>query len=161
MINRLFCASFLALALACDTSPPDPSPAAVEPQGLGIGCSCSLPVGGLYATFKVGAESYNQHITNPEAINDAIALWRGKSNKRIPIGALQCGCQGWNCGWHFSVDPTTIQFAAVTIELCDGTPSYVDAHCASFGSSYCPWGAKLVELRDCRGSARCPPVPRF
>jgi hypothetical protein len=32
------------------------------------------------------------------------------------------------------------------MELCDGRPSYVEAHLDEF-PSYCPWGAKVVSER--------------
>jgi hypothetical protein len=43
--------------------------------------------------------------------------------------------------------------AEVTIELCDGVPSYAEAHLddriATVGY-FCPWSAELVDLRDYR-----------
>jgi len=37
--------------------------------------------------------------------------------------------------------------AEVTIELCDGLPSYVEATLEAWlGTQYCPWGAQLVGL---------------
>jgi hypothetical protein len=125
-------------------------------------CACHFPTyPGLLATFQVGSESYAQEITSPSGIDDAIALWQGKSTKHIPNGALRCGCSGWNCAWNFYVEPSTVEFSTGAIELCDGTPSYVDANCGTFGGgTYCPWSAILVELRDCRVSVTCPLVPR-
>ncbi len=43
--------------------------------------------------------------------------------------------------------------AEVTIELCDGTPSYVEAHLDEWIEQvgrYCPWSARLVALEDRR-----------
>jgi hypothetical protein len=32
------------------------------------------------------------------------------------------------------------------IEVCDGTPSYVEAHLEDF-PTYCPWGGRVVAVR--------------
>jgi hypothetical protein len=40
------------------------------------------------------------------------------------------------------------------IELCDGLPSYVEENVDEFVDGvgrYCPWAARLVELRDFTG----------
>lgn len=124
-----------------------------------------LPSGGVYATFHVGNEVFHASITNPTSINDAIALWRGKSNKKIPVGKLSCTAAAWNAPWHWQQVPSTVTFSTHAIEVCDGIPSYVEAHCAGFGIGYyCPWNAKMVELRDCRSSTGtniCPLVPKM
>jgi hypothetical protein len=119
------------------------------------------PVGGLYATFTVGADVFHASITNAAGIAGALALWHGTSTASIPDGKLKCTPASYNCPWHWQMDPTTIVFADTTIELCDGTPSYVETNCASFGGgSYCPWAAAMTELRDCRTDASCPAMAK-
>jgi hypothetical protein len=128
-------------------------------QGGGAPCD-ALPSEGVYATFRVaGNETYYASITSAGAIDQAIALWRGQSMANIPNGTLVCEPVLWSCPWSFHQDPASIQFAEVTIEVCDGTPSYVDQNCATFGGQYCPWSVELVDLRDCRSDASCPTVP--
>ena len=128
------------------------------PGGSGGG-SCAPPSDGLYATFDVEGETFSSQITSPTGVDEALALWAGASTAKIPNGALVCSPAPFNCPWSFHQDPATIEFADVTTEVCDGKPSYVDAHCTAFGARYCPWSAKLVELRDCRTDPACPPVP--
>jgi hypothetical protein len=51
------------------------------------------------------------------------------------------------------MDPDNIEFADAAIEVCDGTPSFVESHIDHFVDvvkTYCPWSAKLVALQDCR-----------
>jgi hypothetical protein len=129
--------------------------------GEGGGAPCdALPGEGVYATFLVaGSETYHASITNPDGIDQAIALWQGTSTATIPVGQLVCAPAPWSCPWSFHQDPASIQFAEVAVEVCDGTPSYVEEHCAQFGDQYCPWAAELVDLRDCRTDPSCPPVP--
>lgn len=120
---------------------------------------CVAPDDGLWATFDVVGQTYRAQITNPDGIQQALALWAGTSAATIPNGELVCAPAAYNCGHEFHQDPATIQFAEATTEVCDGTPDYVDENCAGFGMYYCPWAAQLTELYDCRTDSSCPPVP--
>jgi hypothetical protein len=43
--------------------------------------------------------------------------------------------------------------AEMTIELCDGTPSLVEAdldYWLDTVQRFCPWGAKLIQIQDFR-----------
>jgi len=123
---------------------------------------CGSPPSGLYAAFRVAAkEVFYVWITNSTGITEALALWRGQSMARIPTGKLDCTSGTYNCGWTWHLKPDTIRFAEITIEICDGRPSYVEAHCSTFADgTYCPWGTELIGLRDCRTDVRCPALPR-
>jgi hypothetical protein len=59
----------------------------------------------------------------------------------IPNGLIHRGDGGVNTGrsWHL----TDIELADVTMEVCDGTADYVEAHLEDFLEigRYCPWGA--------------------
>ena len=111
--------------------------------------------GGVLATFAVGGESFNVWVRRPEAIEDLLALQRGTSTASIPNGVLRAGAgQGSHnrpYSWH--LDPDQIQMAGATIEVCDGAPSYIQAHRDEFIATvgrYCPWGARLVRVEDFR-----------
>jgi hypothetical protein len=133
---------------------------AIAPPSDAGPCS-PLPTAGVYATFRVVSDVFRASITNPTGIDQALALWRGQSQAKIPTGQLECGEGTYNCGWSWRMTPASITFAEITIEVCDATPSYVQSNCASFpNGSYCPWSAELIELRDCRTQAACPVVPR-
>jgi hypothetical protein len=123
--------------------------------------STDLPAGGLYATFAVGSQSFHASITHPDGMAEAMALWSGTSGASIPVGELECAPAAWNRPWRWYLRPDTVRFAEVTIELCDGEPSYVEGNCESFGGgSYCPWGAEMTSLRDCSTDPGCPAAPR-
>jgi len=137
-------------------APPDSN---APPSDTGA-CS-ALPAAGVYATFRVVSDVFQASITNTTGIDQALALWRGQSQAKIPVGQLECGNGTYNCGWTWRMSPASITFAEVTIEVCDATPSYVQGNCASFpNGTYCPWSAELIDLRDCRTQPSCPPVPR-
>jgi hypothetical protein len=47
--------------------------------------------------------------------------------------------------WHLE----DVEFAEVTIELCDGRPSDVERAGTAFGGGrYCPWSAAVVRIED-------------
>jgi hypothetical protein len=86
------------------------------------------PTGGVWAQFAVGSETFNAYITNPAAIDDAIRLWYkpATATKRIPIGRLNCEPALWNCSWGWHQSPSSVTLTDAAVEVCDGTPSYVE-----------------------------------
>ncbi|WP_437337526.1 BP74-related protein [Sorangium sp. So ce394] len=56
----------------------------------------------------------------------------------------------YNPGWSYHLDPATITFFAVAIEVCDASASYLEDHldeaCGAFlpGCHWCPWSSKLT-----------------
>jgi hypothetical protein len=136
------------------------SPDNVAPPSDADACA-TLPASGVYATFRVVNDVFRASITNSTGIEQALALWQGKSQAKIPVGILECANATFNCGWSWSMIPSSITFAELTIEVCDATPSYVQGNCSSFPDGrFCPWSAVLTELRDCRTQSTCPAVPR-
>lgn len=109
--------------------------------------------GGVLATFRVHTERYSIFITNPQTIEQVIALWNGQAAARIPSGRVLKGRVAYNKPWSWHIDSEDITMAEATIELCDGVPSYVEAHLDDWIATvgyFCPWSAELVALKDCR-----------
>jgi hypothetical protein len=119
----------------------------------------ALPPTGLYATFVAAGEYFHATLSGTDGIAQAVALWRGESQASIPIVYLVSETQRWNCGYSWIADAARLTFAESAIELCDGAP-----HDARFAFEqagvWCPWGAQLVQLRDCRTDPACPVVSR-
>lgn len=127
-------------------------------------CACGGPAspspeeplrGGVLATFSVGSENFRVWIRNERTIEQVFALQRGASTARIPNGRLRAGAGqgGHNTPYTWHLDPDEIEMAAATIEICDGAPSYVEAHRDEFMAQvtrYCPWGARLTSVVDHR-----------
>jgi hypothetical protein len=110
--------------------------------------------GGVLATFRVEGETFRLWTTNPTTIADLFALKAGTSQANIPNGPILPGAgQGdHNHPWTWHIDPEGTVMAENTIEVCSGTPSYVESTLADWLAlgQYCPWGAVLVKLRDFR-----------
>jgi len=111
--------------------------------------------GGIVATFEVTGQQFKVWITNDGTIEDVLALQSGESTAHIPNGPILrgngAGDHNAPHGWH--LDPEQTEMADVTIEVCDGAPSYVDEHIDEYVDvvgRYCPWGAEFVGIEDHR-----------
>ena len=119
------------------------------------GCCGSTPTlsGGILVTFDVLGENYSIFITNEDTIEEVFAIERGESWATIPSGKLNRGSILYNEPWSWHIDPDDVHMAEVTIELCDGLPSHVEADLDYWITSvqrFCPWNAKIVEIEDFR-----------
>lgn len=115
-----------ACAGACDDTPTTPSSSAI-------------------VTFRVGTEQFRVRLTSQEQIAAARAAQSG-GPARIPNGRIAPGRDVNNpWSWHL-VD---VEFAEVTMELCDGRPSDVEREGTAYGGGrYCPWGATVVTIEE-------------
>ncbi len=63
------------------------------------------------------------------------------------MGRVVAGNGGVNSPWSWHLEPGSITVPDVTIELCDGLPSYVEDNLAEWlvqVGNYCPWGARVI-----------------
>lgn len=120
--------------------------------------------GGALATFEVGGERFRVWTTNPQTVRDLHELQRGASKASIPSGRILRGPGRGrhNAPYRWHLDPQDMFMVEVAIELCDALPSYVQENMDEFVGKvgrYCPWSAKLIELRDYTGEVgRQPPL---
>jgi hypothetical protein len=123
-----------------------------------IAVRCESPAGpdlkgGVLATFDVQDERFSIFITNSQTIDQVIALSNGQSNVTIPSGRVLKGRVDYNLPWGWHIDSQDITMANATVELCDGLPSYLEAHLDAWIQNvgyFCPWSAKLVSVKDYR-----------
>jgi hypothetical protein len=111
--------------------------------------------GGLLATFDVVGEEFSVWVTNPQTIEQILDLQSGASQANIPNGVILRGSgkADHNAPWGWHLDPEQIEMAEVTVEVCDGTPSFVEEELDYFVEDvgrYCPWSAQLVAVEDYR-----------
>jgi hypothetical protein len=86
------------------------------------------------------------YVTDSTTIQLATENFQGK-NSRFPIGSIQAGNGGFNGHWSWHFVPESVRMTEVAIEVCDGTPSYVNAHLSDYlGIGYCPWAAKVIKV---------------
>ena len=114
----------------------------------GGGCSDddgpTVPPGGVQFRVQVGSEQFRMRVTDPETIRLARENLAG-GNRKHPNGRIETGGGGFNAPWSWHFAPDTVRMVDASIELCDGAPSYVEAHRAEYlASGYCPWSARIV-----------------
>ena len=108
------------------------------------GCAPALkhPV----ATFQVaGHETYKIELITPALVKHAEELLKGENVAAIPLGRVVRDSPGVNKPWSWHIDPKTLEFAEITIEVCDGLPSYVEDRTVT-SPDYCPWSAKVIKI---------------
>lgn len=121
-----------AVTAGCDEA--DPVAATPDP---------SIPV---VVTFEVsGGERFKALLNEPDDVENAHGLLAGRDLPSIPNGLVIRGLTGVNQGYSWSLDPADFEWGAVTIEVCDGLPSDVEAGTIT-SERYCPWSAVVVEV---------------
>lgn len=112
-----------------------------------IGCAAPAAPSPMSRDFVIDVvgERFVVRLTSPEAIALAEANLRG-ANTRIPMGTVRRGHGGFNQPWSWHLDPDDTTFVDLAIEVCDGRPSYLEAHLDEY-DRYCPWGGRVVARR--------------
>lgn len=111
--------------------------------------------GGVVATFQVGNSQFRAFVTNGDVIEQLYALQRGEIQASIPVSNLLPGPGAGmhNAPWSWHLDPEQFGLAEMTIEVCDGTPQFVEEeldYWLNQVGQYCPWSAELVGIEDYR-----------
>ena len=96
--------------------------------------------------IAVEDEQFRVRIEDPTEIAQARALIN--TNNTINInGRILRGDGGFNAGYSWHLRPSSVELVDLTIELCDGMPSYVEENVAYYVDTvraYCPWGARVM-----------------
>lgn len=93
-----------------------------------------------------GDERYRILLTDPVDIDIAQRLLAGEEAPGIPNGLVVRGETSVNEGYTWSIDPDDIEFADMTMEVCDGIPSDVEQGLVT-SERYCPWSATVVAIK--------------
>lgn len=105
-----------------------------------------MPQAGVIVALRVGDEEYRVLLTDPDAIATAQELAAGERDPLIPVGTIvRNGDGGVNTGYGWHIDPASFTWAELTMEVCDGRPSYVEDGTLS-GDIFCPWSAEVVSV---------------
>ena len=110
----------------------------------------TLPEGAVIAEFRTADGNFRVLLTGTAA-EQARAAFADGTQPGIPNGKILRGDGGINIGhdWHL----VEVEFADFTVEVCDGTASYIDeigydAWVAGAGDRYCPWSAELIGITE-------------
>ena len=149
---RIVAVAALAASLAaCSTVGPSTAPASPTPATPTARPTASPPTqAGVIVTVAAGGETYRILLTEADDIAIARDLLAGKASSNIPNGRVVRGAAGVNTGYSWHIDPNDVEWAEMTIELCDGKPSDVEKNAIS-GDRFCPWSAQVVAIDEYPG----------
>ncbi|GAB1819143.1 BP74-related protein [Herbidospora sp. RD11066] len=84
-------------------------------------------------------------------IDHARKILKGEEKQRVHVhGRIVKRTAPYNPRWSFHLDPATINFFEMAIEVCDSDTAYLEEHldeaCGAFlpGCHWCPWTSRLV-----------------
>jgi len=114
------------------------------------GAVADVPAGIATFTVQVGADQFAVRVVD-QAAYDRLSARLQSGKEGVILGRVAIGNGGFNGRWSWHLVPSTIEVPDVSIELCDGTPSYVEAHRDEWirdVRNYCPWGAKVIAVHQ-------------
>jgi hypothetical protein len=106
------------------------------------------PAEGALFRVEVSGESFHVSVVDEAAIAEAERRIQEEDGLAIVIGTLARGHGGFNQPWSWHMLPMTVQVADISIEVCDGRPSMVEAdvdYWVDTVKQFCPAGGRLVE----------------
>ena len=159
----------LALALAACSAAPSPSTPPTEPSSTPTSLppsatpsptasptpaspsaapSAGAGAGDVIVTFRTdGDEEFRILLTDRANIRLARRLLAGEEEGLIPNGRIVRGSDGGvNTGWSWHIDPESVEFTQICVEIYDGLPSYIENGTHTGGDRFCPWSAEVVEI---------------
>ncbi|MCK8503815.1 calmodulin [Myxococcus fulvus] len=90
-------------------------------------------------------------LTDENTIAHARRILSGEEKNRVHVhGRIMKRPQPYNPRFSFHLDPSTIQFFEVAIEVCDANMTYVEDHLDEAGGAFlpgghwCPWDSRLA-----------------
>jgi hypothetical protein len=92
------------------------------------------------------AETFRVRLAEPAQIREAERLI-DTGQEQVLTGTLRRGDGGFNAPYSWHLAPETVEFVDVTIEVCDGLPSFVESdldYWVDTVGTYCPWSSQVV-----------------
>jgi len=90
-------------------------------------------------------------LTDDKTIAHARRILSGEENNEVHVhGRIIKRTASYNPGFSFHLDPATIRFFAMAIEVCDANMTYVEDHLDEAGGAFlpgnhwCPWDSRLT-----------------
>ena len=122
---------------------------------LGMGTACSddatAPEDLAVYEVEVAGERFRVALQTEAQVTRAEELLASGAEQNVH-GTLKRGNGGFNMTYSWHLDPSSVTFPDMTMEICDGRPqSEVEADVDYFVDTvkyYCPWGAKIVSRID-------------
>ena len=99
---------------------------------------------------RTGAEDFLAKTADPELIDKITAELQNPPDQRFLHihGRIDRGNGGYNLDWSWHFIPGEWDLAEMSIEVCDGTPSYVEENLddwLAMQDAFCPWDSYVKE----------------
>jgi hypothetical protein len=100
--------------------------------------------------FTLGFESrpgttFTVYVAKQKAVQQMDEEARSEEKTLIVSGIVQLGRRGYNSDWSFYMGPRSIVLGEMFIEVCDGSPYYVQRHRKEWkGQRWCPWSSYVM-----------------
>lgn len=98
-----------------------------------------------------GDEEFIFELTDEDKIAHARRIISGEETERVHVlGKIRKQKKPYNPMWDYHLDPDTISFFQVAIEVCNANMRYVEDHldeaCGAFlpGCFWCPWDSRVT-----------------
>ena len=103
-----------------------------------------------FAFMQYQNEEFIFELTDEAKIQHARNIVSGKEKNRVHVlGRIVKRKAPYNPKWDYYLDPQSIEFFQVAIEVCDANMEYVNDHldeaCGAFlpGCLWCPWDSRI------------------
>jgi hypothetical protein len=107
--------------------------------------------------FSVSEKAFVLKLTDPDLIAHARRVLDGTETDRIHVsGTIVDKPADYNPGWSFHIDPASLDFFEVAIEVCDANADYIEGFVSKGQGSplpdshWCPWSSMLTKEIDGR-----------
>ncbi len=120
--------------------------------------NCPADCGNLaYFKFEVNEETFIIQLTDPQKIQTAREILNSnvlRDNRHVR-GIIIKEQVSYNGPWVYHLDPSSVSFPEISIELCDAAIEQINENIITTGNtmlpgdSWCPWSARLIEELDC------------
>lgn len=91
-------------------------------------------------------------LTDPAKIQEARDILSGRQTGATHVmGNIITQPADYNPPWSYHLDPDSVSFFEMAVEVCDAGIQYVEDHLEEVGGSFlpgnqwCPWGSRLIE----------------
>jgi len=105
----------------------------------------------LFSFMQRHDQEFIFELTDPAKIQEAQNILAGKETLKVHVmGKIVRSRKPYNPNFNYHLDPASISFFAVAIEVCDANMTYVEEHLDEAGGAFlpgffwCPWDSRLT-----------------
>jgi hypothetical protein len=85
------------------------------------------------------------YVAKQPEIEQMVREARARKKTLIVGGIVRRGRAPYNADWSYTMGPRSIELGEVWVEVCDGSPGYVQRHLRQWeGDMWCPWSSYVA-----------------